>query len=210
MHREHKTYSYEDLYRTVRNFRPDLVGVEIRDEDLHRDAEYLKANYPHEMITLAAEYRGQAFGFDWLGSELSGRPVPKNYWREESWLKKLEAERSNDPALRKEAITALQEQQLELARAATPASINDGRYDEVTARYYAALEALYKGSRYQRLTDFYRARNEVIAQNIAQYVRRNPGRRIAIVTGADHRGFVARHLKRELGSRIQLASVPGG
>jgi hypothetical protein len=209
MHRDHPTYSYVALYDAVRAFKPDAVGVEIRAEDLTRDGAYLKANYPQEMIALAAEYWPRVFGFDWLGPELEGRPVPANYWRDESWLKKLEKERSDDGTYQSAEISRLQKEQLEIARGATPASMNDGRYDAVTLRYYEALEALLRGSRYQRLADFYQARNEAIGRNIEKFVRRNRGRRIAIVTGADHRVYVVRHLQRTLGPSVKLAQIRG-
>ena len=43
-------YDYARLYALVAAFTPDLVGVEIRQEDLERPETYLKHNYPQEMI----------------------------------------------------------------------------------------------------------------------------------------------------------------
>jgi hypothetical protein len=80
MHRLHansKLYSYDDLYLVVQRFHPDYVGVEIRSEDMGRDQAYLERNYPIEMIRLAQEWGTQAFGFDWLGDDVAGRPVPE-------------------------------------------------------------------------------------------------------------------------------------
>ena len=43
-------YSYADLYSLVAAFQPNLVEVEIRQEDLASPGAYLHHNYPEEMV----------------------------------------------------------------------------------------------------------------------------------------------------------------
>jgi hypothetical protein len=73
LHQDHHASDFEDLFRLVENFEPNLVGVEIRPEDVGADEDYLRANYPHEMIELARRHGESAFGFDWLGDDIAGR-----------------------------------------------------------------------------------------------------------------------------------------
>ncbi|WP_174298144.1 hypothetical protein [Sphingomonas bacterium] len=79
-----KRYTYDDLYSAVARFHPDWVGVEIRNEDLGKPDEYLLDNYPVEMVELAHHFPSRTFGFDWLGDEIAGRPIPKDWWTVQS------------------------------------------------------------------------------------------------------------------------------
>jgi hypothetical protein len=206
-HRDHPTYSYEHLFATIRAFSPDVVAVEMRREDLGRGPDYLARNYPYEMRALAEAYGPNAVGFDWLGAELEGRIIPENWWQEHSWLKRLEREKAADANFSAPEVSALQQQQRELIRSATAASLNDGRYDAVTRAYYRAFARSVAGTPYRRLADFYRQRDERIADNLTSVIRSHPGQRVAIVLGADHRAYVVDELRRRFGSRIAFVPV---
>lgn len=208
-HRDHPTYSYERLFETVRAFQPDVVAVEIRPEDLGRDPAYLARNYPSEMITLAQAFGPHARGVDWLGDELAGAPAPDDWWAKGSWVKRLEREIDADPAYRNPELQALQDQQMEIVRSATAASLNDGRYDAVTRAYYQRFAEQVAGGPYERLAQFYAARDRQIAGNVARIVAAHPGRRIAVVLGADHRGPVVDELgRRAVANHVALVPVP--
>lgn len=207
-HKDHPSYGYEDLYATVRSFNPDVVAVEMRQEDMGRDPAYLARNYPLEMRQLAEEYRAKAYGVDWLGSELEGRPVPDNWWREQSWVKRLEREMAADPAQDGAALEPLQQEQSDLVRSATPKALNDGRYDRVTRAYYQAFARSVAGTPYERLASFYRERDERIAANLAEIVARHPGQRVTAILGADHRGHAIDALRQRFGDRITFVDVP--
>jgi hypothetical protein len=206
-HKDHPAYSYEDLYGAVRRFSPDVVGVEIRQEDLHRDGEYLARNYPLEMRQLASEYAPSVRGFDWLGPELEGRPVPDDWWAAQSPVKRLEREQARDADFTTPEADALQEQQMEIVRSATAAELNDGRYDAVTRAYYRSLASSLAGTRYAPLAEFYGERDRKIAESVTRIVADHPGRRIAIVLGADHRAPVIDALRRRFGRTIELVPV---
>lgn len=207
-HRGHPSYSYDDLFATVRAFEPDLVGVEIRQEDLIQDEPYLARNYPHEMIVLAKEFGSRAFGFDWLGPELEGRPVPENWWKEQSWVKRLEREKEKDKEFQSDELEMLQAQELEIMKSATSASLNDGRYDDLSRAYYRVFDDSVRGSRYEPLARFYRERDRQIAANISRMIEAHPGKRIVLVMGADHRPFVIQELRSQFGSAIDFVTVP--
>lgn len=205
MHRLHITsssYTYGDLYAAVANFKPDLVGVEIRPEDLGRDENYLSRNYPSEMIHLSHTYAGRIFGLDWLGDDLAGRAVPDDWWRARSPIKRLEREMGaglpSDARHTKlnAQLEALSGQRNAILAKATVASLADGRYDRVAKEYYATLRALTGGTRFAALPAFYRQRDKHIIANILKTAKAHPGSRIAVVVGADHHGPIVAALSR--------------
>ena len=206
-------YSYADLYSLVTVFQPDLVGVEIRQEDLARPDAYLHHNYPEEMVALAQAYKDRVFGFDWLGREVEGRPVPADWWTKQSPIKQLERScGSPQPGMSPKImelnarLDAISHQQEQIVGTATAASLSDGLYDRVTAEYYKIAAELTRGTRCERLTEWYAERDHEISINIVKEVLQNPGCRIAVVTGCDHHGPVIAALSG-LGSEVVLVPV---
>jgi hypothetical protein len=196
-------YSYKDLYALVAAFRPNLVGVEIRQEDLARPDAYLHHNYPAEMITLAQYYNSRVFGFDWLGGALQGRAIPDDWWTKQSPIKQLERSCDSSPAnlpprmaQLNARLGALSREQDKIAGTASAASLADGTYDRVTAAYYQVAAELLRGTQCEALSQWWAARDQEISANIVRHVRQNPGRRIAVVTGCDHHGPVVAALSR--------------
>ena len=193
-------YTNEDLGKIISHFKPDWVGLEIRPEDMTADAAYLQAWYPQDMLTLKAQYGDKAFGFDWIGDDLNGQPIPAD-WGTTSSIKTLEAQSDAAPELQVSDKLALS-QQLDTIRAqqdallakTNPRGLNDGRYDALCVKYYDTLKQLYAGTRFADLSTFYTARDAHIAANIAAFIKAHPGERIAIVTGADHHGAVTRYI----------------
>ena len=209
-------YDYATLYSLVSGFRPDLVGVEIRQEDLGRPETYLRHNYLSEMIALARNHGYQTFGFDWLGEELAGRAIPDDWWTRQSRIKQLERACNSAPpdlppamARLNDRLDALSRQQDQIIRTATAASLADGHYDRVTADYYRTASVLARGTRCEALLHWYAERDRRISANIVRKVVDSPGRRICIVTGADHHGLVIASLAR-LGSSVVIVPVRNG
>jgi hypothetical protein len=190
------------------------VGVEIRDEDLPRAETYLSANYPQEMVTLLELYRDRAFGFDWLGDELKGMPVPSDWWTKRSRIKQLERAWDASPSPQDdktkqltrdfEARSALRD---EIARTASPGALANGPYDEVTAEYYRLAFKLTRDTPYALVPEWYAERDRHLADNVADDIRRHPGCRIAIVTGADHHGPIMATIKT-LRTNVVLVKLP--
>jgi hypothetical protein len=210
LHGRHQTsagFSYEDLYALVRNYHPDCVGVEIRAEDMARDADYLAANYPKEMIALAREWGPKSFGFDWLGDDVAGAPIAPDWWTSRSPLKRLERELDQDVNYHDAQLDAIRAQQMKIIEAATPATLNDGRYDELNDAYYREFNRNVARSKYQAIASFYAGRDEKIGHNIQTGIVARRANRIVIVMGADHRSFAIRNLKKAFGSSLVLVPV---
>jgi hypothetical protein len=208
LHAKSATYTYAMLYDLVNRLKPDYVGVEIRQEDTAADQAYLTANYPAEMIHLAQEWKDRAFGFDWLGDDVAGAPVPKDWWSARSPIKKLERALDADPPYQDKQMDALSAQEQAILASATAQSLNDGRYDALSDAYYVRMAEQLSGTPYRALPAFYASRDRHLAENIAEMIRKHPGSRIVIVTGADHRGPILRYLREQLGDAIEVMPIP--
>lgn len=211
-HANNPRYSYDDLYTIVRAFAPDAIGVEIRDEDIHRDADYLAANYPLEMRELAREYGMIAVGLDWLGHDLEGRAIPADYWRDQSEIKRLQHDLGSRPDLSSPLVEAARKRQQQIIQSATAASLNDGRYDKATREYYHALSVELRDTPFAPLSAFYAERDRQIARNASRVIKslldgKSPETRVVFVVGADHRAFLIDAMIRDFGDKITLVPV---
>jgi hypothetical protein len=207
LHKQHPNYDYGVLYDLVARIQPDLVGVEIRPEDIGAELDYLKRNYPAEMIELARRHADRAFGVDWLGTEIAGRPIPPDYWQTAQVMRLSKASKEDaDFQARKPAeLAELSQRQSQILAAATPATLVDGRY-AASVRRIDALEAQwYRGSPYTYVLDFNRRRDAEIALRLIDTVGRNPGKRIVVVLGADHVSFAKQALREAFGDRVRLS-----
>jgi hypothetical protein len=211
LHKNHAGYNYDQLYALVRDLRPDFVGVEIRPEDMARDADYLKRNYPAEMLALAQEYGARSFGFDWLGEAIAGQPVPVNWWKERDPIKRLEREQDGDPKYQDTpAMKGLDAKLQDLLAHATAVSLNDGQYDELVEQRYAEIRRLLAPSPYAAIPKFYAERDEHLCRNVVHMIRANPGKRFVVATGADHRFAMVKCVPRMLGGSVTLVNIEAG
>ena len=208
-HKDHATFSYDDLFSLVQDFGPDFVGVEIRPEDIGMDRAYLSSHYPQEMVELAHRYQERAFGFDWLGNEIAGTAIPQAYFKDLPRTKLLQ-ELDDDEVMmarRPEQIARFQEEQWKIIESATPASLTDGRYGALCRQIDELEQNWLSDSRYEEIVAFDQLRDEEIARNLIQFIERHPGSRIIAVMGADHRTFAAEAILKHFGEDIEMADV---
>ena len=207
-HQDHPTYDFATVYSLVRSQDPDYVGVEIRPEDIGADEVYLAKSYPPEMIALMKEYGTRAFGFDWLGNEIAGRPIPDNWWKEQSEVKRLERALSSDPAMQSGLDDELSKQQQELLKSATASSLTDGRYATLVRKRRQLLSKMVGSGKYLPFVKYTEDRERRIGDNIVRMIRSHPGKKFVLVMGADHHGFAVERLRKEFGSQIVIEPVP--
>ena len=209
-HVDHPHFDYERLFQVIENFQPDHVGVEIRPEDIGADENHLKRNYPFEMIELSKRYGNErCFGFDWLGEDIAGQPIPDNYWKEISAQKKLERELGDDPDFQETPLLDdLYHQQMDILKNATPASLIDGRYGIVTKQYYQAANDLLRGTKYEVISQFREKRDQEIGQHMVNFIREHTGTRIALVMGANHHVFALETLVNHFDNNHLIFATP--
>lgn len=210
IHGAHKTnpnYSYDSLFKFIEKYNPDIIGVEIREEDIDSSSAYLKNNYPFEMYECIKKYPAKkTVGFDWLGPELEGKAIPENYWKEISAIKKLQGKLNQDSIISQKLsiLEIIKEEKEKLILKASLFELNDGRYDLINFIYYKQLKVLLYGTEYITLSDFYQQRDKHIAGNIIEIIKNNKGKRMIFLLGADHRGYTLKQVSSELGDYILL------
>ena len=209
-HKDHPSFDYDRLFQVIDKFQPDHVGVEIRPEDIGADETYLSRNYPFEMIELSKRYGDdQCFGFDWLGEDIAGQPIPDNYWKEISVQKKLERELGDDPDFQETPLPDnLYNQQMDILKTATPASLIDGRYGAVTKQYYQAVDELLRGTKYEAISQFREKRDQEIGKHMVNFIREHPGSRIALVMGANHHVLAMETFSKEFANKELFFEKP--
>ena len=146
-HKVNPKYSYEALFAFIDQYQPDVIGVELREEDRDSSVSYLKKNYPYEMYECLTRYASKkVVDFDWLGDDLTDKALPENYWKENSIIKKLQQKLAEDSLISKRlsVTNVIQEEKKQLALNSSLTELNDGRYDLINHIYYAQLQLLLK------------------------------------------------------------------
>ncbi len=210
IHGAHKTnpnYSYDSLFTFIERYKPDIIGVEIRKEDIDSSIAYLKSNYPYEMYECITKYpTKKVVGFDWLGDDIAGKTIPKNYWKEKSFIKILQQKLATDSIILKKlsVLDMIKGEKYKLALNASLLELNDGRYDLINRIYYEQLRLLLYKTDFEPLSNFYKERDEQIAQNILEIIQKNRGKRMIFLMGADHRDYTLKKVSESLGETILL------
>ncbi|MEJ8803242.1 hypothetical protein [Pontibacter sp. H249] len=143
LHGYHKTnpnYTYSDVYEIIRKYNPDVIGVEIRPEDIAQDTNYLKQVYPLEMRQITVMFpKEKLVGFDWYGQEATGKLLTPDAFKgankELSKVKLLERQMNADTTLtdKMAMIAVLVKKMGELASTSTPAQFNNSGHYELTS-----------------------------------------------------------------------------
>lgn len=217
IHKHHLTnpkYPYSKVTQLIKKFDPDLIGVEIRPEDIMADSVYLAQFYPLEMRQVLKDFPPEKIiGFDWYGEEMRGKRMPadvfKNEQTELGQIKKLEREMNQDTSLAPKLLplAELSKKQVEIVKTHSPAELNNGEYDNITATFYTILNAALTGTEYEKYAAFNRQRDIEISGNIVKLVEENPGKRIIFLLGANHHGPAVTALQKRFGNHIKTVVV---
>ena len=199
LHKSNTQYNYDSLRNMVGRLSPDVIVVEIRAEDVGADTTYLKMNYPFEMWMMRYWFPALTIeGFDWLGSDIEGKAIPRDYWKNISQVKKLERELGADTIYSKEleACDQYVKLRMEILRTSSLQDILASRDAMFTRKYYECIEEQLKGSNYEGLTRFYDQRNQNMMKRISGIIKKHEGRTIVILTGDDHYPYLLEHLRK--------------
>lgn len=203
LHGLHKTnvrYNYDSVRATIARLRPDVIAVEIRNEDLTADTAYLKQNYPYEMWMMRYWFPATAIeGFDWLGAELEGQPIPARYWQDRSRIKALQKLLSLDTAYSRKlaACQLYNDQRMAILNNSTLKELLQSNDAILIKAYYDCLTQYLRGSEYEALTTFYDSRNQQMMQRLQAILALHPGKRIVVLTGDDHVPYLRTFLSRQ-------------
>lgn len=199
LHKSNMQYNYDSLRNMIGRLNPDVIAVEMRAEDVDADTSYLKMNYPFEMWMMRSWFPSATIeGFDWLGSDIEGKAIPGDYWKNISHVKKLERQLGADSIYSKKLETCDQyvKLRMEILKTSSLKTILASKDAMFTRRYYECIEEQLKGSSYEGLTRFYDQRNQNMMERISGIIKKHEGRTIVILTGDDHYPYLLVHLRK--------------
>ena len=193
LHKTNEQYNYDSLKLILKSFQPDIILVEIRDEDKDADSAYLAANYPFEMRMMRTWFPNTELrGFDWLGDDIEGKTIPANYWKTISPIKQWEKALQADTVYAKklEDCEQYSEQRMKILKNSSLSGILNSNDRRLTLQYYECLHERLKGSVHERILEFYDMRNRKMLENIHKIVVANKNKRIIVLTGDDHFAYL--------------------
>ncbi len=194
-HKKNVKYSFDHVTKIIENFKPDIIAVEIRPEDMDQDTAYLKIFYQPEMIMAKNGFPGiQKVGIDFMGNDMVGKQLPAGFnldtlgemGRFRLASQKLMRDSIIVRARKDKGLVALKAKQGEMMSKLSASELLDGRYDKVTDEYTKAQTALLANTPYRYYDTFGIARDLKIAENIRDLAIKNPGKRIIVLSGANH------------------------
>jgi pheromone shutdown protein TraB len=194
-HAKNVKYSFNHVTKIIENFKPDIIAVEIRPEDMDQDTVYLKKFYQPEMIMARIGFPGvQKAGIDFMGSEMDGKNLPANFSRDtigEMGRFRITNQRlMKDTAIVKariaKGLVTLKALQGEMMGKLSANEMLNGSYDKVTDAYTKAQTEVLANTPYQYYDTFAIKRDQRIADNIKALALKNPGERIIVLSGANH------------------------
>lgn len=206
-HEANPNYSYDDLFAFIEAYDPDVIGVEIRPEDMDSSIAFLDQYYPYEMFACLERYPTKVVvGIDWLGKELEEKPITQNTWKEVMEIKQLQGQLANDSMMQVKLtfVDSLARQKEEIVLTASLQELNDGRYDSLNELYYSELRKQLHSTHYEKLSDFYTMRDSMITQNIVHTIEQHPGKKLLFLVGADHRSSALQTVRETFGDEIPL------
>ncbi|MET3732454.1 hypothetical protein [Moheibacter stercoris] len=206
-HLSNPNYPYETISQIIQNFDPDVLGVEIRAEDLKLDKDYLSKFYPLEMYQYLFQTDSISYyGFDWLGEEIEGIPMPENFFPEISSIIKLRKQLAENQEVQAKLsiLSHVSNEKNNLAKISSPQEMIDGRYDVLNRVYYKQMMDLMADTELKGIPEFYLKRDQKIAENILRIIQANSGKKFLFLMGADHRSFTVDYLEEQLGDQIEL------
>lgn len=204
-HAKNVNYSFNHVSRIIENFKPDIIAVEIRPEDMDRDTVYLKKFYQPEMIMARMGYPSiKKAGIDFLGSDMAGKILPDNFNRDTLGAmgrfrlmnQKLMKDTAIVNARIAKGLVRLKSKQGEMMGKLSANEMLDGSYDKVTDEYTRVQTQVLANTPYQYYDTFNIERDQKIADNIKELALRNPGKRIIVLTGANHHNRAVNTLRR--------------
>lgn len=203
IHNAHETnsrYTYQHLLKIIENFKPDIIAIEIRPEDMNQqDSVYLKTFYRPDMIMMMNKFPAiPKVGIDFLGIDQVGKTLALNYRRDTTTANAkagaISRAISRDPEFAAAYKTAgwqeLENKRLALIASASAQELIDGPFDSYSNKMAAILDSLralkpqYAG--FQMSSTY---RDQRLADNVKDVILKNPGKRIIALSGVNHRGL---------------------
>ncbi len=195
-HKKNVNYNFEHVRTIIKNFKPDIIALEIRAEDLDQDTSYLHKFYNPEMVMFRNEFpEAKKAGIDFMGSDVAGKPLPENFLKdtivEFGKFRLMNQKLMRDPSIVKarveKGLPDLISKRGKMTSSLGANQLMDGKYDAFTEEFTIEQTKILRNTPYQYYDDFQVMRDQRIADNIKSIALKNKGKRIIVLTGANHR-----------------------
>lgn len=206
-HKENPHYSFEALYARIEAFKPDLVAVEIREQDMVESNDFLKCHYPPEMVGAKIRYESQIkiLGFDWRGKDMERKRICE---KDDSTPKLWElAEVHEDLMALIRERKALMEP---FFKTCTLEACQKGYKQSEEALIEAKIKHWLVEHQLEGVMAYSQEREARIQNNIFKIIEENPNKRIVILTGRGHLKDLTEFLGRKTRLRVESLKVGYG
>lgn len=205
-HKKNVNYTFDHVRNIIRNFNPDIIAVEIRPEDMNQDTTYLMAFFNPEMIMFKNEFpKAKKYGIDFMGSDVAGKPLPSDFMKDtigefgrfRAMNQKLMRDSAIVRARNTKGLPALISKRGLMMGSLGANQLMDGKYDALTEQFTIGQTEILRNTPYQYYDDFQVLRDQRIADNIKAIALKNKGKRIIVLTGANHHNRAVKLLGKE-------------
>lgn len=207
----HEIYK-DDVLEFIEEYNPDVIGVEIRTEDINESKEYLYTSYPSEMIETVYKFSKdiRVYGFDWLGEDIENIKLSREYWKNER-IKILYRQFESDKCFEKERelLKIIEDREEEFINKSNLKTYNSETSDVFVEIYYKQLFMILDKTPYEEFARFWKKRDKQIEKNIINIIKNNEGKRIIFVMGGAHRYLIIKAIEEKLGNSINLVKYLG-
>lgn len=187
LHNENKNYSIAHIKEEIRKFCPDIIAIEIRNQDMKETNDQLMKYYPPEMIEIKMEFEKEfsIVGFDWRGEEIEDISLKNSY---------------SYKNLRNKNIENLIEKKQEIMNTYyINANIHECQ-NEIKLQELCVIEEninkfLIKYG-YKELVDYKKNREIIMGNNLFEIISQN--KKTLILTGITHVLFLNSYIKNKM------------
>jgi hypothetical protein len=199
-HRSNPNYSYEHLVQILATYGPDAICVEIRPEDFRR------VPYLTEMVAATiygAEHGTRVYPIDWWDERNNARAERDAFMQTPEYA----AQQPKEAALEAadsviQGFEARYGDWQTYSRTGSYVFFNGPDYNDYIAEgYRISMEVWGDGP----MNLYYRTRNDRMMERIRGAIRENRGRKVIVLTGAEHKHYFDRALAAEPG--VQLVGI---
>ncbi|MFD1079627.1 hypothetical protein, partial [Longispora fulva] len=211
-HEMNPNYTYDDLMEIVKAYQADVIGVEIRQEDMALDNDTLDKFYPLEFIQIRDSFPGKVAGIDFYSPDTRDETVNIAMFRDTVYkpakIKYLGQLMKTDSVLvqqyEKAGIPEIQQEQMRIALNYSAEEFLKGEYDSLTRQQYLLEDSLFENSKYAEYSEFNKNRDSSITENALDLIQNNPSKKVLILVGANHRNRIMQTLEAQKRENIEL------